>query len=470
MSESISATASKSTSPKTTIEIPLTGWGRYPVVTSQVQRPEKVSALHHLVQHEQTDNILARGAGRSYGDAALNATGETLLTERLNRMLDFDEETGILRCEPGVTMREVLEVFVPRGWFPIVTPGTKFPTIGGCVAFDVHGKSHHQDGAFGRHVRKLKMVLASGEVVECSKEQNSDLFWATVGGMGLTGIITEVEFALRRIETAYIKAHNIKADNLDEAIALFEKYGEEYAHSVAWIDCLASGKSLGRSIVMFGNHADVNDLPPSQRANPLQIKPKGRLKVTFDPPSGLLNRLTMSLFNTLYFGKQLAKETRAITDYDTFFYPLDFLWDWNRLYGKQGFVQYQCALPLETSREGLTEMLTLSSKKGWASFLAVLKRLGPHEGWLSFPIEGYTLALDIPVKPGIWEFLDQLDALVLKYGGRVYLAKDARLSAQAFRQMYPEYPQWLAVKSRVDPHNRFTSALAQRLEIVPNCG
>ena len=446
---------------------PLSGWGRYPVINSYVQHPAQVSSLVEMIQASKEITILARGGGCSYGDAALNPAGLTILSERLNRVLAFNEETGLLCCEAGVTLKEILEVFVPRGWFPVVTPGTKFITVGGAVAFDVHGKNHHQDGSFSRYVHSLKLMLASGEAVQCSPQENSDLFWATVGGMGLTGIITEVEFALRPIQTAYINSHNIKAKNLDDAFALFEQFEPQYQYSVAWIDCLVAGNSLGRSILMFGNHAALEDLPLKQQAKPLQLKPKRNFKVSFDLPAGMLNRYTMGVFNGLYYAKQRSRQVRSISDYDSFFYPLDFLWDWNRLYGKRGFVQYQCVLPTEASREALTRILQLCSQKGWGSFLAVLKRLGAQEGWLSFPMPGYTLALDMPVKPGLWEFLDQLDELVIQYGGRVYLAKDARLSAAAFRAMYPKFPQWLEVKSRVDPHNRFSSALSRRLQIEP---
>ncbi len=449
------------------VELPLSGWGRYPVIKSYLQRPEKVSDLTKILEQSRETSVLARGKGRSYGDAALNAKGSTILTQRLNLMLSFDERTGLLRCEAGVTMKEILETFVSRGWFPVVIPGTKFVTVGGAIAFDVHGKNHHRDGAFSRHLHSLKLILASGETVECSRDKNSDLFWATVGGMGLTGIITEAEFFLRRISTAYIKTHNIKAKNLDEALALFEQFEPQYQYSVAWIDCLASGKSLGRSILMFGNHACLEDLYLKQQAKPFEIKSKGSLKAPFDFPAGLLNRYSMSAFNALYFAKQRSREVRSVSDYDSFFYPLDFLWDWNRLYGKRGFIQYQCVLPTQVSREALSKILQLCSVKGWGSFLAVLKRLGPESGWLSFPMSGYTLALDIPMKPGLDRFLYQLDELVIQYGGRVYLAKDARLSASAFRAMYPNFEQWLEVKSKVDPDNYFSSALSQRLEIEP---
>lgn len=453
------------------MNIQLSGWGRYPVEKCYPQRPEKVSSLNNSIS--TTESILPRGMGRSYGDASFNPQGVTVLMERLNRMLAFDENTGILKCEAGVTLKEILEVFVPRGWFLGVTPGTKFVTVGGAIAFDVHGKNHHQDGSFGNSVNSFKLILANGEVLNCDRaaplrdrQQNSDIFWATLGGMGLTGVIQEAELQLIPIETAYINNHNIKAKNLEDTMSIFDEYEPNYQYSVAWIDCLARGKNLGRSIVMFGNHSKPEELSEEKQKNPLHLPPKKRFKVTFDLPSGLLNRYTMSIFNTLFYQKTFSKETKTIVDYDSFFYPLDFLWDWNRMYGKKGFIQYQCVFPTEVSREALVKILTLCGDRGWGSFLAVLKRFGTQEGWLSFPMPGYTLTLDMPVKNGLWEFLDTLDQVVLEYGGRVYLAKDARLKGEVFRQMYPKFEQWLKVKKNIDPNNHFTSAMAKRLNIT----
>lgn len=265
--------------------LPLSGWGRYPVIPSQVQRPEKLAALRELVLSGD-GAVLARGCGRSYGDAALLQEGITLLMQRLNRMLAFDPQTGLLRCEAGVTLAEILAVFVERGWFLTVTPGTKFVTVGGAIAFDVHGKNHHREGSFSRHLANLDLMLANGEIVRCSREQHPDLFWATIGGMGLTGVIVEAEFALCPIETAYIDCHHLKAGNLDEAMALFDQYEPQYQYSVAWIDCLAQGRSLGRSILMFGNSAPVERLAQPRQRHPLHVPPKRKFRVSFDPPAG----------------------------------------------------------------------------------------------------------------------------------------------------------------------------------------
>ncbi len=448
-------------------ETDLSGWGRWPVIKTDIEQPDTLSSLHKIVaEFPEEKKLLARGKGRSYGDAALNPAGCTLLTTNLNRVLDFDDQLGVLRCEAGLTLQKINELFIPQGWFPMVTPGTQFVTIGGAVAFDVHGKNHHIDSSFCRYVHSFTLLTASGRYMLCSRTENSDLFWATVGGMGLTGIITEVEFSLRRIETAYIRSHTFKAKNLDEAFALFDQHDSHYPYSVAWIDCLASGDSLGRSIVMFGDHAEPTDLTEQQKKSALSIREKHRFTIPIDLPGGILNRFTVGSFNALYYHKHLGKEHSSIIDWDSYFYPLDFLWDWNRLYGKKGFTQYQFVVPLEKSHTAISKVLEIISKKGWGSFLSVLKRLGEQDGWLSFPFPGYTLAIDMPIKPGLWELLDELDQVVMEHGGRVYLAKDVRLSPDTFRAMYPKFNRWLKVKRAIDPENRFSSALATRLNLT----
>ena len=451
-----------------TVETSLAGWSRYPTLQSHACRPEKQVRLRDLVAEAgaQRTSVLARGAGRSYGDAALNGRGTTVLMERLDRMLAFDEDTGTLQCEAGVTLGEILKAFVPRGWFLPVTPGTKHVTVGGAVAFDVHGKNHHCDGGFSNFVERFDLLTASGETLTCSREENADLFRATVSGAGLTGIITDVTFRLRPISSAYINVRTVKSADLDETFALFDRLEPQYPYSVAWIDCLARGRALGRCHLMLGDHATPGDLNVQKQSDPLHYDPTTRLAVPFDMPGALLNPLSVRAFNTLYYARQRQKETHGVADFDAFFYPLDFIGQWNRMYGKRGFVQYQCVFPMEASRSGLVKLLTKLSEAGAASFLAVLKRLGAEDaGLLSFPMRGYTLSLDIPMRRGLGTFLDELDRLVLDHGGRVYLAKDAYLSSASFRAMYPHFPEWLAIKSRVDPDNLFTSALSERLNI-----
>jgi FAD/FMN-containing dehydrogenase len=447
----------------------LSGWGRHPVVDCRVTRPEKRAALQDLVTGDEA-SLLPRGAGRSYGDAALSAQGVVADTTRLDRMLGFDPETGWLRAEAGVTIREILNVFVPRGWFPPVTPGTKDVTLGGAIAFDVHGKNHHCDGGISNFVTEFDLLTASGETVTCSREDNADLFWATVSGAGLTGIITEVTLQLRPIETAQVKSRHVKARDLDEAFAIFEEHEPEHTYAVAWIDCLASGSDLGRSICTFGDHATREDLAGvnGRAADARDYQSQRLFNLPVDLPSGLLNRWTVRAFNRLYYARQRSRDVRQIEGIDPFFYPLDVLGDWNRMYGSDGFVQYQCVLPMEESYDGLTRLLTRLSDAGEASFLAVLKRMGPEDGGLlSFPMRGYTLALDIPYRDGLDDFLHELDRIVLDHGGRVYLAKDAALEPDTFRAMYPGFDDFLDVKRRVDPHNRFASTLSRRLDVHP---
>ena len=413
-------------------------------------------------------SLIARGAGRSYGDAALNGAGWTVLTEQLNRVLAFDNRTGVLRCEAGMRLGEILDLFVPQGWFLPVAPGTRFVTVGGAVAFDIHGKNHHRDGSFSHFVHSFDLLTASGETLTCSRDEHADLFWATVGGAGLTGIITEATFALRPIETAFVTCFTMKARNLDETLALFDEHEHAYPYSVAWIDALAAGRSLGRGLLIFGGHTRREDLKAPRRADPLHYEHQHRLSVPFDLPDGLLNRFTINAFNRLYFGWR-RKEQHTIRAIDPFFFPLDAIRHWNRLYGKRGFVQYQCVFPQDVSREALVAMLTALRASGQKAFLAVLKRLGPASpGLLSFAMPGYTLSLDLPIKDGLDAFLQALNDRLLDVGGRVYLAKDAHLTPEAFRAMYPRFPEWLDVKERVDPLGVFASTLSERLQITPS--
>jgi FAD/FMN-containing dehydrogenase len=444
---------------------PLSGWGRHPVVESTVARPERRDALREAVANGTA--LLPRGAGRSYGDAALTAEGTTLLMGRLNRMLAFDSDTGVLRAEAGVRLREILEAFVPRGWFLPVSPGTKEVTLGGAVAFDVHGKNHHRDGGLSTFVRELTLLTADGTTRRCSRDHNAELFRATLGGAGLTGIILEVELELRPVDTAYVAQRTIKAANLDDAFRLFEEHEPDYPYSVAWIDCLASGTALGRSHLMFGRHASRDQLDGRKRTAPLAYTPDRLLRLPVDLPNGLLNAWTVCAFNRLYYARQQRRDVRSVVGLDPFFYPLDAIGDWNRMYGGDGFAQFQCVLPMEESYDGLVHILERVQESGLASFLAVLKRMGPpDDGLLTFPMRGYTLSLDLPNRRGLRPLLDDLHDAVARRGGRVYLAKDAHLRPRHVRAMYPALDDFLEVKRRVDPDGRFASALARRLELV----
>jgi decaprenylphospho-beta-D-ribofuranose 2-oxidase len=448
----------------------ISGWGRFPSAETDAIRPDRMGSLLPTLKGGQS--VIAHGLGRSYGDASFNSTGATILMERLNRMLELDPETGVLRAEAGVTLSDIIEVLVPRGFFLPVTPGTRFVTLGGAVASDVHGKGHHAAGSFSNHVIDLQLLLADGSLATCSREQNTDLFWATVGGQGLTGIITEVRLRLRRIGSAFLQVRTERAGNLDDALHLFDEGDDGYAYSVAWLDCMASGSSLGRSVMMRGNWMPAADLPKEYSAAPLQHPPERQLAVPFDFPGIVLNSLTVRSFNTAYYHRAPKRPRETCTGYLPFFYPLDAVDSWNRVYGKRGFLQWQFVIPFEDGVAGLTRVLELLAKSSAPSFLAVLKKFGEAtpEQMLSFPTPGYMLALDFPCTPRVLELLDDLDRLVLDYGGRFYLTKDARMKPETFRAGYPRLDEWLEIKHRFDPLNRFSSDQARRLGLVPEPG
>ncbi len=446
------------------LEKELTGWGRYPRSVARVYRPDKAGQIDAILGSEP-DGILARGRGRSYGDAALNSNGGVLLTERLDRFLDFDPETGRLTCEAGVGLDEILRVCLPRGWFLPVTPGTKFVSIGGAVACDVHGKNHHRHGSLGRHLDWLELRLADGSVVRCSPDENADLFRATVGGLGLTGIILAVRLRMRRVETAYLAVDYYRSRQLEETMRLLEEEDDRYTYSVAWVDCLASGKNLGRSVLIRGDHCPLSELPERCRSRPLEVRDRKLGALPFEMPGFLLNRFSIRCLNGFYYRRFREGRSTRIEHYDPFFYPLDVLHHWNRAYGRRGFLQYQCCFPGETSADAMQAILERVSSSGQGSFLAVLKRFGDEDaGFLSFPRPGYTLALDFPMRgERVLALLEELDGMVVRWGGRVYLAKDARLSRENFERMYPDLDEWREIRRRVDPEGRFSSDLARRL-------
>jgi decaprenylphospho-beta-D-ribofuranose 2-oxidase len=446
---------------------PLSGWGRYPVETCRIFRPEKCAGLAAILDSGQEPSYIARGLGRSYGDAALNGGGGVIGFERLNRMIAFDPATAVLECEAGVTFAEILESFLPRGYFLPVTPGTKFVTLGGAIAHDVHGKNHHRVGTISNFVQDFRLRTTEGEILTCSREQNSEAFWATVGGAGLTGLLLSARLRLQPVETAHVLVDFLKVAHLEEAIDAMEESDHLYEFSVAWIDCLARGKSLGRSVLMRGNPAARGDLPPGH-GNPLAPRRRSQRSLPFDFPAGLLNSFTVGAFNRLFYGSHRTVAGRLV-DIESFFYPLDSIRDWNRMYGRRGFVQYQLVFPPQTSRTGLAKVLQRVSASGRGSFLGVLKRFGnANAGLLSFPFPGYTLALDLPVSDGLVPFLHGLDELVLAYGGRLYLAKDAVMTRESFAAMYPRLEEFRAVRARLDPKNKLSSSLARRVGILPS--
>jgi len=444
----------------------ITGWGRYPRACCHLYRPERVKEVAQTLQCEEPNGFLPRGLGRAYGDAALNSEGGVILLERLDRFLAFDEATGGVRCEAGVSLAELIATFLPRGWFLPVTPGTKFCTIGACVACDVHGKNHHHDGSIGNFVQAVTLLLPSGETVRCSREENAELFYATIGGMGLTGITLEVELQLKRVNTAWIVVDYVRTRDLDETLRTFHERDEHYLYSVAWLDCVAQAKGFGRGVLMFGKHAEADHLPAARRQHPFTIPRKRDKTLPIDLPDFALNPLSLRAFNNLYYAFHPRREG-VLVDYNTFFYPLDSILQWNRAYGKRGFVQWQCVLPYERGIENLTRILETVQRQRTYPFLSVLKRMGKSSGGiLSFPMPGYTIALDFPVRNGLFEVLNALDRIVIDAGGRLYLAKDARMSPETFHATYPQLPRWQAVKARVDPKGLLQSDLARRLRLT----
>lgn len=435
----------------------LSGWGRFPRQYCTLHRPRYEEELRALLSQGP---LIARGNGRGYGDCALSRNG-TVDMRRFNRMLAFDETNGQLVAEAGVLLADVIATFLPRGWFPAVTPGTKFVTIGGMVAADVHGKNHHKDGTFGRFVDWIDLLCADGKVRRCDARDNAELFACTLGGMGLTGVILRVAFRLRPVESAWIRQTTLPAPDLETAMALFEEHSAA-TYSVAWIDCLNTGKGLGRSALMLGEHARLDELGPARRKDPFAHRRRKCRKVPFDAPQAALNRVTVRAFNALYYRRAAAARGEALVDWDAYFYPLDALEEWNRIYGARGFMQFQCALPLPAAREGLTQLLGAIAASGQGSFLSVLKRMGPEHGPISFPLEGYTLALDFPVSDRSLALMKRLDEITIDHGGRFYLAKDARMSAQTLRRSDARIPDFVALRERLGLAT-FRSSQSERL-------
>ena len=476
----------------------LSGWGRFPVVYSELVSPYSVAEA--ITWFSKTKTISCRGNGRGYGDCALNAQS-IMSSLGLNYFHSFDASTGLLVAGAGVTLAQVLSIMVPRGFFLSVTPGTKYASLGGAVAADVHGKDHHLAGTFSNSVEYIELITATDGLVRCSRTERSDLFFATLGGMGLTGFIVTVALCLKPIPSAYVQQTTITCGCLREIMDCFLEH-QDVTYSVSWIDCLQqSEKKRGRSLFMAGEFAADEVLPVMHR----RIQHQGQvfynephhLKVPFDFPSRALNPYSVRAFNSVYFHKTLGRHcVKNVVPIDPFFYPLDAILDWNRIYGHNGFTQYQFVLPLESSLEGITAILKAIANSGKGSFLTVLKLFGAHNnhqrepltivshsptaqaeersrgGYLSFPQQGFTLALDFAIEPSLFALLSTLDDMVRDYGGRIYLAKDSRMSAANFRAMYSRngsddcLDRFLQVKAHYDPHNLFSSLQAQRLGLM----
>lgn len=424
----------------------LNSWGLYPKIENRYYKVDSKDKLKKYLKDNKV--YIPYGNGRSYGDSALYK--HILYCLPYNYFLDFDEKNGILHLQSGVLLSEILKLVVPKGWFLEITPGTKFITVGGAIASDVHGKNHHISGCFSKSVLEMNIMLPNGEIVNLKPED--ELFKATCGGMGLTGVILDAKIKLKKINSVYINQTTIKTKNLQETFEAFEKY-KDASYSVAWIDCLS--KDIGKSILMIGDF--LND-------GILDYKEKINLNVPFFFPKFTLNKLTVKVFNFLYYNKIKDEVSNQIVDFNTFFYPLDSIQNWNRIYGKDGFLQYQFILPKKNSYEGLEEILSEIQKSGKGSFLAVLKLYGKeNENFLSFPMEGYSLALDFKIENGLFDLLNKLDKIVVKYGGRIYLAKDSRMSKEVFESGYPYVDKFRQIRKTYGLDKKFKSLQSERL-------
>lgn len=441
----------------------LTGWGRTTPTSARVVTPAWTDEITATLRAGDPRGLVARGLGRGYGDAAQNAGGtviETLGTARF----ELDPATGIVRADAGTSLDTLMRTLVPRGFFVPVTPGTRHVTVGGAIASDIHGKNHHSSGSWCDHVLSLRLALAGGDVVEISRDQDPELFWATAGGMGLTGVVLDATFTCPAIPTSKLSVDTERLDDLDTVMARMEATDAEFPYSAAWIDLVARGRQMGRSVLSLGRFATVDELPPEQQDDPLAFHPVELAPAPPWVPSGVLNKVSIRAFNELWFRKAPRHRQGEIQGMTMFFHPLDLVGGWNRIYGRLGFIQWQFVIPFG-QEDALRSIVNQLSAEGCTSFLAVLKRFGPgNPGLLSFPGPGWTLALDIPVgSASLGPLLDRLDDQVVAVGGRIYLAKDSRLRPELLGAMYPELDAWRDVRRRVDPDGQLHSDLGRRL-------
>ena len=433
-------------------ESTLSGWGRLPVPGREI--------LSENFEAISKGAVLSRGLGRSYGDSSLPAvaTDRVVATRMANRILSFDETTGVIRAEAGLSLVELNRLFMPRGWFTPVTPGTKFVTLGGMVASDVHGKNHHREGCFGAHVRALRMRLADDTILECSPTIEPDLFYATIGGMGLLGHILEVEFVLHRISSPWIYMESERVLDIDEFLAALGRAAPAFPMTMGWIDCLNGGRSLGRGHLMAGRWATAEE---AQMPAPREAKQR---TFPIELPNWALNPLTARIFNTAYYWKHVRRRVQTFIAPEPFFYPLDAILHWNKAYGPRGFTQYQCVIPRDAGAPAVREFMVRLTKLGGASPLCVIKDCGPEgKGLLSFPLEGTSIAIDMAVSADTQRIVDSLNEFVIAAGGRIYLTKDRFTRADHFRAMEPRLSRFLAAREKWDPNRRLRSAQSVRL-------
>jgi FAD/FMN-containing dehydrogenase len=430
----------------------LSAWGRLSVPGREL--------LTENLEVATRGAVLSRGLGRSYGDSSLpaNANDKVVATRLANRILGFDSQTGVLRAEAGLSLAELNRLFIPRGFFSPVTPGTKFVTLGGMVASDVHGKNHHREGCFGAHVRWLRMRLADDSVVECTPTENEDLFYGTIGGMGLLGHILEVEFTLQRIPSPWIWMESERVHDIDAFLRALGVAAPNWPMTMGWIDCLHRGRTMGRGILMAGRWATQEEA----RALPPRATKERNFPV--DLPNWALNPATARIFNAAYYWRHVRRRTAGLIATDPFFYPLDAILHWNRAYGSRGFTQYQCVVPRAAGEPAVREFMERLTKLGAASPLCVIKDCGPEgKGVLSFPMEGTSIAVDMAVSPEIQRIVDSLNEFVIATGGRIYLTKDRFTRAEHFSAMEPRLPRFFALREKWDPTRRLRSAQSSRL-------
>ena len=438
----------------------LKGWGGYPIQETKISTPYYIG---DIIEKIKNGDLIARGNGRSYGDSAIGKTN-TISMKNFDRIISFDVNSGELVAEAGVLLRDIIKLFLPKGWFPFVTPGSKYVTLGGMVAADVHGKNHHKDGNFSKYVNWIDLIDVDGNIKRCSKKENSDLFSWSLGGMGLTGVIINISIQLRKVETSWVKQITLVSKNLDETMNIFEKH-MNYTYSVAWIDCLKKGSSMGRSLVYLGEHAKISDLNNKEVKSPLKIYDKYKKSIPFNLPNWLMSQWLIGFFNSIFYLIGKLKKKNDLVDWDSFFYPLDSIIGWNKIYGRKGFIQFQCVIPIDKSKEGLKNLLNCLAKSNVGSFLSVLKRFGKDESKFSFPMEGYTLALDFPINKKTFNLIKELDEITVKFGGRFYLAKDSRMSAEIFNKSDIRIKEFISFREKKKLKKNFNSTQSNRLGI-----